>query len=410
VKYFFVLGSNLTLSIAEISAFFGADADRAGAISLKSGVLIFSAEKKIDADAVIKRLGGTVKIGKITAEISSVWPEEILKEIVLVPHAGGGKYKFGVSFYGRPGADIKRLAMEIKKNLREQGISSRWVTSRDPVLSSVVVTQNKLIEKGMELVLIADGNKLLVGRTLAVQPFKELSRRDYGRPARDDASGMLPPKLAMIMINLARPKPGGTILDPFCGSGTILTEAMLMGYRRLIGADISGKAAEDTRENIEWIIKNYELRITSYELWDIDVKDISGRLDPRSIDAIVTEPYLGPQRGKFNGEQIAKELEKLYSTALAEFKKILKPGGRVVMIWPVFIKHGTHSTKHAARNMEHKTRNTIYVSPDLGGFKIINPLPSQFLANAITKTTNRNTIIYGRPGQKVWREIVTLRN
>ena len=60
--------------------------------------------------------------------------------------------------------------------------------------------------------------KGFLGQTLVVQPFKVLSKRDFGRPARDDHSGMLPPKLAQIMINLARRNDDistKTILDPF---------------------------------------------------------------------------------------------------------------------------------------------------------------------------------------------------
>jgi tRNA G10 N-methylase Trm11 len=242
--------------------------------------------------------------------------------------------------------------------------------------------------------LIADGNKSFLGRTLAVQPFKELSHRDYGRPARDDASGMLPPKLAMIMVNLARAKPDDTILDPFCGSGTILTEAMFTGHKDLIGADISAKAAEDTRMNIEWIKEKFQISNFKFQILTGDVMRLSNLIKSASIDAIVTEPYLGPQRGRFDVGQTIKELEKLYSGALKEFKKILKSGGRIVMIWPVFTKH--------------EARSTITVNPDLHDFKIISPIPAAMAADPAIKPTNRKTIIYGRPEQRVWREIVIM--
>jgi len=71
-----------------------------------------------------------------------------------------------------------------------------------------VVEQNKLIESGIEFCLIVDKNRVFLGKTLVVQPFKDLSKRDFGRPARDDHSGMIPPKLAQMMINLARSNNG----------------------------------------------------------------------------------------------------------------------------------------------------------------------------------------------------------
>lgn len=292
--------------------------------------------------------------------------------------------------------------MEIKKYLKEHGISCRLVTSKEKTLSSVVVTQNKLISQGIEIIIFKQNNKIIIGHTLSVQPFKKLSFRDYGRPARDDRSGMLPPKLAQIMINLStvRTRPDAFLLDPFCGSGTILTEAMLMGYKNLIGSDISQKAIEDTEKNIKWIEKNYKLHlpagkagIANYKLFNKSVTQLYQFLKPNSIDAIITEPYLGPQREKFNVQKVVKELEELYSAALQEFKKILKPNGQIVMIWPIFrIKN-----------------NLIKINPTLNDFKIINPIPKFLLQNKNIKLTNRNTIIYGREKQKVWREIVVLK-
>ncbi|OGF25798.1 hypothetical protein A2303_07440 [Candidatus Falkowbacteria bacterium RIFOXYB2_FULL_47_14] len=394
MKYFFVLGSNPALSVAELASVFGlAEKEEmaVGAGYCGGKVFLLETDAKIDAAALIKNLGGTVKIGVIHDE-SGVSTRELLSIITPRLEPGEGKFNFGLSFYGSRKMYLKPLGMEIKKYLRERGTVCRWVVSRETTLSSVVVEQNKLTTGGAEIVLLQKGDKVLVGRTLSVQPFKELSFRDYGRPARDDRSGMLPPKLAQIMINLARAPKDGVILDPFCGSGTILTEAALLGYKNLIGADISDKAVEDTKKNMDWIkdrfqITDYDLRISN-----TDAIELSRNVKSRSVDAIITEPYLGPQRGPVDIETTKKELTELYSKALSEFKKILALNGRIVMIWPVF---------HAARNSQ-------FITPDMKGFKIFNPIPKLLRANAAVELTARDTIIYGRPGQKVWREVVIL--
>jgi tRNA G10 N-methylase Trm11 len=413
MKYFFLLGSNPTLSLAELSAVFalGENLGYKAELVGKQNVLVLDLEESIATSALIKKLGGTIKIGIIDSEVkptpATILPtlKNLVKGITPV-----GKFKFGISYYGENKLNTKVLGMELKKFLKESDISSRWVTSKETELSSVVVGQNKLTTSGKEFVLLQANDKLLIGYTLAVQPFKELSFRDYGRPARDDLSGMLPPKLAQIMINLTginvETRHGASLLDPFCGSGTILTEAILMGFKNLIGSDISKKAIEDTKKNVEWVAKNYKLQtlptclpdrqagrqVTNYKLFNKSASQISQVLKSNSIDAIITEPYLGPQRGRIDFNKVKHELEKLYSESFAEFKKILKPSGKIVMIWPVFSE----------------TAKLSFLSPNLSGFKICSPIPSEFLKYKSIKLTERNTIIYNRPGQKVWREVVIL--
>jgi len=437
MKYFFILGSNPTLSLAELTAIFSND--RFSLVQKNIAILASQADIKSD---IIKKIGGTVKFGLIHNELASLATKDILKSVAAFakPEKSQTKFNFGISFYGKAKIHIKTVAMEFKKLLKQSGINSRWVISREPTLSSVVVEQNKLVtNKGVEIVIIEFNKKLLLGKTLAVQPFKELSFRDYGRPARDDRSGMLPPKLAQIMLNLALTPPltparlndapperlcragsrsggkgdGGillsknniTILDPFCGSGTILTEAMLMGYRNLIGSDISSKAIGDTRKNIEWIEKNFQFSIFNFQLINANAEQISKHIAPNSIDAIITEPYLGPQRGLLEINKIIRELENLYSNSLKEFNKILKPGGRIVMIWPVFQR--VPSVIPAQAGIQ-KGIMAGSLNPNLNGFTILNPFPANLQKNIFLKLTARHTIIYGREGQKVWREIVIL--
>jgi len=89
---------------------------------------------------------------------------------------------------------------------------------------------------------------------------------------------------------------------------------------------------------------------------------------------------------------LVKELEELYAKSISEFNKVLTDHGRVVMIWPVF------RTKEG----------NIFLSKNIAGnFKIIFPLPEN-LHNKNLRLSNRQTIIYGRPEQRVWREIVIL--
>jgi tRNA G10 N-methylase Trm11 len=167
----------------------------------------------------------------------------------------------------------------------------------------------------------------------------------------------------------------------------------MMGVKKLIGSDISGKAIADTKINLEWLKKNGQLRDGNWDLIELSATEISKKIAPASVDAIVTEPYLGPQRGANDIPKIAAELEKLYSAALVEFKKILKSDGHIVMVFPAFAFG--------------RRPDLTFINPNLNGYQIIETLPAN-LKNSL-RTTGRGTLIYGRPEQKVWREIVCLK-
>jgi len=393
MKYFFILGNNPALSLAEILAVLKPKYYHL----LERDFLVMEVDIEIDAPKLIKRMGGVIKIGEIKDEIKeSNFQKKSLEssfKIALLKSksVGSGKFNFGISDYSRH-FNIQKLGLKLKNEFKKRQISSRFVTSREENLTSVVVEQNKLIKKGIEIILVSFNGKVLVGETLAVQPFKSLSYRDFGRPARDDKSGMLPPKLAQAMINLAELQDNeGLLLDPFCGSGTILTEAMLMDYRNLFGLDSSFKAIQDSRRNVDWIKEQYEVQNTKVKLVVKNVLDLSKFIKVNSVSVIVTEPYLGPQRGKIEFDLVIKELEELYSKALTECYKVLIPGARMVMVWPVFY-------------------GNKFINPDISKFIKIELLPERMLKKEEIKKfiSPRGSIIYGRQGQKVFREIIVL--
>ncbi len=391
MKYFFVLGTNTALSVAELAAV----VDLKKAKLLAADFLIWETETEINPEVLMKRLGGVIKIGEIKEELPDGNEERLLKTLtdlakVKKYQSKEGKFNFGFSDYGKFQFNKQNLGLKLKKYFSEENISSRFVISREKTLSSVVITQNKLIARGIEFVLIKDGPTIYIGETLSVQPFKDLSRRDYGRPARDDQSGMLPPKLAQIMINLAQVSNyDAVIVDPFCGSGTILSEAMLAGYKHLFGSDVSPRAIDDTHKNISWIRELYAVKDVNIKILVKNVVNLSKFIKAGLAEAVITEPFLGPQRGLIDFKTVARNLEELYSLAIKEFQIILKPGGRVVMIWPMF--YGQKP-----------------ITPAYDGFRMINMIPEELRTSEFIKKHNRETIIYGRPGQKVYREIVVL--
>lgn len=427
--YFFILGNNPTLSMAEIQSLIVQILSpmTTKIIEFSDEVLILETKEKIDAENLQKQLGGTIKIGQIltqtNADLRQIKADIFLKEL-LEKLKTLKKVSFGFSVYQldisanakKLMPQINKLAMEIKTKLKNQGIASRWVISKKRTLSSVIVNKNKLLNQGAEFCFFLkrkstqidtqinadiDVNQrsnqrelVYLGKTLSCQEFEEYEFYDFARPARKIEEGMLPPKLAKIMINLAQMPKKATILDPFCGSGTILQEAIRLGYQHIIGADVSKKAVDNTKTNLKWLAENLQTNF-NVQIFQTDVRKISKKIPENSVDAIVTEPYLGPLQIsdlRFKIKDLILELSNLYLAAFLEFKKILKVNGKIVIIFPIF--------------QINKSRIFLPILDDLKKeWRIISLIPENLKKHPVIKLTPRNSIIYSRPKQKVLREI-----
>ncbi len=324
-KQLFILGREVLLSLAEIKAFFLLNNLDFEIIYQKENKLIISADKTPASNEMMNQLGGTIKICEPLGPLKNQKDDiaDYLNKVIP-----SGKIEFSIN-----GFDA--LGIEIKKSLKQLGRSARYIAAKN----TATIIYNNLVKKGADIE-ICDNFAFI---TKAVQPIEQFSQRDFGRPGRDDQSGMLPPKLAMIMINLATQKKNSVLFDPFCGSGTVITEAILMGYNNIIGSDISEIAIKDSIKNVDWIKNNYNLDTTNLniKLFQYDAGIISEKIAENSVDAIIAEPYLGkPMWGtesKTSVEKQAEELKILYLRAFLEFKKIIKKNGVAVFIIPRFM-------------------------------------------------------------------------
>jgi tRNA (guanine10-N2)-dimethyltransferase len=387
-KYIFILGSNPGLSLAEILSIFNIKK-----YTLFDEVLLIESDVEIDIKKAINRLGGTIKIAEYKAELEYKNLKEDLVDLVYKEalNRDKGKFNYALSLYGNVNVNYKNLAIELKKILRAKAVSSRWVKAQgnEKNLSSASVYHNKLLsENGVELLLIANNKRVIIAKTIEVQSFIDYSKRDYGRPERDSLSGMIPPKLAKMMINLSGAKDDDKVLDPFCGSGTIVNEALFLGLKNIYAFDISKKAVENTKNNLKWLEKEFSQDTSKVEIKEVDVRKVSQYLSPNSIDVVCTEPYLGPQRGKIEAKAVKSELDKLYSEALRELYKVLKPKAKIVMIWPMFFPE----------------KKPLYLDPNIKGYKKIS---YKYLAD-LNLLNKRYNLFYGRPGQRLWREVIVL--
>ena len=132
---------------------------------------------------------------------------------------------------------------------------------------------------------MAAKDKVFVAKTLTVQDFEDYGRRDYQRPVRDEKQGMIPPKVAQIMLNLSDCSTGDTILDPFCGIGTLVQEGLLLGYR-MIGSDINKIAIKGSEQNLEWFRNRYKIAPGKYGVEISDACKVSDLIEKSYKDLI----------------------------------------------------------------------------------------------------------------------------
>ncbi|MBT6254147.1 hypothetical protein HOI83_02870 [Candidatus Uhrbacteria bacterium] len=393
MQAFFILGNNRDLARTELTSVIGevkpvVDADDVLIVDDISGNL----------GSLHSTLGGTIKTGIIYASVKS--QEELVDAVAgLAPtlRSMEGKFKFGVSVYsgGHRGkltalrSQSEKIGIRIKQKLKEGDQSVRLVTSKIPVLSSVIVTKQKLLEKGVEFCIFPMADQILIGVTESVQDFEEWGERDFERPKRDAKRGMLPPKLARMMVNIAAGDPTkDTLLDPFCGVGTVLTEAMALGYRNLIGSDIDEIAVDATRANVRWE-KNRTDNDIEPQMITAKAQELATFLAPHSVDRIVAELHLGkPRTGDEGRPELEKRLDDLlvmYTESFRAFAGIVSENARVVIAVPAYVSDGSVIPVQIVERAK------------MFGFELV-PFTD-------VETTSFGALRYGRQGQMVLRDI-----
>lgn len=312
----FILGRQPALGLAELEAMFGAKAvATAGAQS--AVVEIDPGEVEFD------NLGGSTKFGSLITTVDTTDWRAIEKYLVRelpehIEKLPEGKLTLGLSVYGlqvSPAA-TQATGLTLKKVLRKTGRSVRLVPNKEQELSTAQVLHNGLTRgNGWELLIVRDGNRTLIAQTVKAQDIDSYTIRDRERPKRDTRVGMLPPKLAQLIINLAvgpLPRKGAspleylenepdepitpptefplpTILDPFCGTGVALQESLLMGYGAY-GSDIDPRMVEYSVANLRWLSETFE---TGEITVPVEVGDATTHTWTHEFTHVACETYLG---------------------------------------------------------------------------------------------------------------------
>ena len=332
--YIAILGRQPALGIAELERIYGS-----------SSVDFFSDHTAlVNTDEFrLIRLGGTLKAGRVVAELSGDWRKVSQKIITQYSSSWAhheGKITLGISAYGFDVAprEVQRTGIVLKQQLKKTGVSLRLVPNSESALSSATSHHNKLglSDNKVELLIVrGNGNKVVIAESTGAQNITAYTKRDQERPKRDAFVGMLPPKLAQMMINLAHPTDNSRVLDPFCGTGVILQEAALMNLE-VYGTDLSDKMIDFSKTNLEWLRTTHHVDIKA----SVHQGDAMTTTWQQPIGAVVGESYLGqpfsapPSLSKL--AEVRRNCDHIISSFLKNLSGQIKPGTPLCIAIPAW--------------------------------------------------------------------------
>jgi len=204
-----------------------------------------------------------------------------------------------------------------------------------------------------------------LGPTTWIPDSASMRKRGIREPTRHSDISM-PPRLAQVLLNLSGLQKGQIVLDPFCGSGTILAEAFVRSIK-CWGLDISANRVKDARKNLRGLTSSFNDR--GYDIRVGDARETSRLLRGSMVDAVVTEPFLLPKieaRPKAaTAALLVGQAGQVYGDALRSVVEVLRPGGRIVMVVPVI------------QTMDGEEVSLILEGRDLG-LRLFQPGPTSF--------------------------------
>jgi len=298
--------------------------------------------------------GSIVKAGILIFDVKKT--DELLSTDIFIDHLSkrleeisiqkSKNLKFSINIQSQSIDFKKKISNNIRRRinqyLKERKLQAKILPTKkiSADLTPFQFYKENMLKRGLEIFCFDIKSKMYFGFTSWVtNPFKDI-KQDEERPERFFTHGTSI-KLSRTLVNLSNTPKNGILLDPFCGTGTILIEGLKQDAK-VLGIDKDPKCVRAAKANLNHFSRQFHSREKMKEKWSIILKD-SRELDniiEEEIDSIVTEPYLGPFLKKLpeidEAKEIMDNLEKLYVRVLNECVKHLKVEGKVIFIIPEY--------------------------------------------------------------------------
>lgn len=325
--YLFLLGRNYDLSRAELSRQCVILEESRSHNLVIADSLDYQNPRDLPKDPnqlFLDRLGGTIRFAEILAEDLDL-PTALEYCWKVAEHDRKRKIGFSV-FCESPKPVLSQLIKQTKAYAMANDHNWRIENHHGKNLNSGQIFERRLLQKGVEFMLYQRPDRSFVlARTVANQNLRNYDLRDRKKPWRDPKMGMLPPRLAQILINLALAQTPGypglsRVTDPFCGSGTVCAEAAIMGLPTQ-GSDLNPKFIEGARQNFQFLSEKFRFDTTGQEFQASDVRDLNWKA---MSGVIATEGWLGenferrPSRAMI--DENAKKVSQLWQQIFTNLK------------------------------------------------------------------------------------------
>ncbi len=170
---------------------------------------------------------------------------------------------------------------------------------------------------------ILTDNRFVFGLKMAeISPKPFVERRPKKRPFFHPTA--MPAKLARCMVNLAQPERGDLVLDPFCGTASILVEAWLIGCR-VVGFDVQPHMVRGGLQNL----LHYGVKLQGVAVAD------ARHLPAARVDCIVTDPPYGR-----SATTLGWGTRRIVEDFLSTIENMLPRGRRICMASPKSVRIG----------------------------------------------------------------------
>ncbi|MDH7596549.1 MAG: TRM11 family methyltransferase [Methanothrix sp.] len=210
--------------------------------------------------------------------------------------------------------DLPRLSYRVRASRLGEGVKSHDLERMAGRVLHAMGYRADLENPEMDIRAIVSRNKVVFGYEIARPDRGGFERR---RPHLKPFfyPGVLMPRMARALVNIAMVRPGELLLDPFSGTAGILVEACLVGIRGA-GVDVQEKLNRGARANLDGL----EADLILGDARSLPFKN-------SSVDAVVTDTPYGR-----SAVIKARSKDEMLSRSFEEMHRVLKAGRRAVVV------------------------------------------------------------------------------